>query len=337
MKVLVTGGGGFLGSAIVARLIEAGHDVHTLARSDYPALRDLGATTHQGDIAHYASVDQAARGCNAIVHAAAKAGVWGPYIDYYDANVIGTQNVLNACKRHGIEKLVYTSTPSVAFAGRDQEGADESAPYPSKFLSAYPKTKAIAEQMVLRANGDAPATVTLRPHLIWGPGDTQLGPRLIDRARAGKLRLVGSGQQKVDATYIDNAAYAHVLALDAIAPGADCAGKAYYITNGEPMPIANIVNGILSAANAPPVDKKVSPGVAYAAGALMEFAYRALGRAEEPPMTRFIARQLATAHWYDIGRARSDLGYEPIVSMDEGFDRLRKSLIGIEPESDGQS
>lgn len=323
MKVLVTGGGGFLGGAIVRRLVARGDSVRTLARGDYPALRELGVETRRGDIAKYSDVDAAVRGCEAVVHTAAKAGAWGPYIEYFDANVAGTQNVINACKRHGIAKLVYTSTPSVAFAGTDQEGGNESSPYPEKFLAAYPKTKAAAEHMLLSANSEHLATVALRPHLIWGPGDTQLGPRIVDRARAGKLRIVGSGKQLVDATYVDNAAHAHVLALDRVAPGAACAGKPYYITNGEPWPIADIMNGILAAAGVPPVTKHIAPGVAYAAGVVLEGLYTLLRKHDEPPMTRFVARQLSTAHWYDISAAQRDLGYAPIVSMQDGLERLK--------------
>ncbi len=326
MKVLVTGGGGFLGGAIVRRLIERGHSVRTLARGDYPALRALGVDTAQGDIANYAAVEAAVRGCEAAVHTAAKAGAWGPYLEYYDTNVLGTQNVINACKRCGVPRLVYTSTPSVAFAGKDQEGATEGAPYPKKFLAAYPRTKAIAEQLVLAANSEKLATIALRPHLIWGPGDTQLGPRIVERARAGRLRIVGSGRQLVDATYVDNAAHAHLLAVDRVAPGAACAGKAYYITNAEPWPIADIMNGILEAAGAPPVTKRISPGLAYAAGAVLEAYYTLLRKRAEPPMTRFVARQLGTAHWYDISAAQRDLGYAPVVSMKEGLDRLRQSV-----------
>lgn len=323
MKVLVTGGGGFLGGAIVRRLVERGDTVRTLARGDYPALRELGVETRRGDIATYADVDAATRGCEAVVHTAAKAGAWGPYLEYFDANVAGTQNVINACKRHGISKLVYTSTPSVAFAGVDQDGTNESSLYPDKFLAAYPKTKAAAEHMLLSANNNQLATVALRPHLIWGPGDTQLGPRLVDRARAGRLRIVGSGKQLVDATYVDNAAHAHLLALDRLAPGAACAGKPYYITNGEPWAIANIMNGILAAAGVAPVTKHISPGAAYAAGVVLESVYTLLRKRDEPPMTRFIARQLGTAHWYDISAAQHDLGYAPIVSMQEGLERLK--------------
>jgi len=323
MKVLVTGGGGFLGGAIVRRLVERGDTVLTLARGDYPALRELGVETQRGDIAKYADVDAAVRGCEAVVHTAAKAGAWGPYLDYFDANVAGTQNVINACKRHGIAKLVYTSTPSVAFAGTDQEGGNESSPYPEKFLAAYPKTKAAAEHMLLSANSEHLATIALRPHLIWGPGDTQLGPRIVERARAGKLRIVGSGKQLVDATYVDNAAHAHVLALDRVAPGAACAGKPYYITNGEPWPIADIMNGILAAAGMPPVTKHIAPSVAYAAGVVLEGLYTLLRKHDEPPMTRFVARQLGTAHWYDVSAAQRDLGYAPIVSMRDGLERLK--------------
>ena len=323
VKVLVTGGGGFLGGAIVRRLIERGHSVRTLARGEYPALSASGVETMQGDIANYAAVEAAVRGCEAIVHTAAKAGAWGPYLEYYDTNVIGTQNVINACKRCEVTRLVYTSTPSVAFAGADQEGVTEAAPYPENFLAAYPRTKAVAEQLVLAANGERLGTIALRPHLIWGPGDTQLGPRIVEGARAGRLRIVGSGRQQVDATYIDNAAHAHVLAVDRIAPGAACGGKAYYITNGEPWPIADIMNGIIEAAGAPPVTKHISPGVAYAAGVACETIYTLLRKRNEPPMTRFVARQLGTAHWYDISAAQQDLGYAPIVSMKEGLERLR--------------
>ena len=326
VKILVTGGGGFLGGAIVRRLIEHGYSVRTLARGDYPVLRDLGAETMRGDIANYSAVETAVRGCGAVVHTAAKAGAWGPYLEYYDANVLGTQNVINACKRNGVQKLVYTSTPSVAFADVDQEGATEAAPYPEKFLAAYPRTKAIAEQLMLAANSEKLATVALRPHLIWGPGDTQLGPRIIGRARAGRLRIVGTGRQLVDATYVDNAAHAHVLAMDRLAPGAACAGKAYYITNGEPWPIADIMNGILEATGVPPVTKRISPGLAYAAGMTLEAMYTVLRKKTEPPMTRFVARQLGTAHWYDISAAQRDLGYAPVVSMREGLERLKQSM-----------
>lgn len=326
MNALVTGGGGFLGKTIVRQLLDRGDSVRVLARGDYPELRDWGAETMQGDIADPEAVGAAVDGRDVVFHCAAKAGAWGSYFSYYEPNVLGTQNVIEACQRRGVRKIVYTSSPSVTFAGNDQEGVDESAPYPEKYLANYPKTKAMAEQLVLQRDKGKLATVALRPHLIWGPGDTQLIPRLIERARAGKLRIVGNGKNKVDAVYVDNAARAHLLAADRLAPDAECAYNAYYITNGEPWEMARLVNAILDAAGLPPVTRRISAPAAYVAGAVLEGMYKLRGVDEEPPMTRFIAKQLATAHWYDISAARRDLGYEPTVTMEEGLGRLRAAF-----------
>ncbi len=332
MTVLVTGGGGFLGKAVVKRLLEEGHTVRSFSRGDYPELVELGVETFQGDLADYVAVDNAVNGCDAVIHCAAKAGVSVDYMSFFEANVLGTQNVLDACKRRDVPKLVYTSTPSVVFAGEDQEGIDESTPYPAKFSAHYPRTKAAAEQLVLQADSPALSTIALRPHLIWGPGDTQLIPRIVERARAGRMRLVGSGQNLIDATYIENAAHAHVLALQRLAPEAPCAGRPYFITNDEPMPFADVINGMLAAAGLDPVSKSISPRIAYAVGALLEAAYVVLKRRDEPPMTRFIARQFATAHWYDINAAKRDLGYEVLVSMEEGMRRLADDFREGAPE-----
>ena len=326
MKALVTGGGGFLGKVIVRQLLDRGDTVRVLARGDYPELREWGAETMQADIADAEAVGAAVEGRDVVFHCAAKAGAWGSYFSYYEPNVLGTQNVIEACQRRGVRKLVYTSSPSVTFAGKDQEGVDESAPYPEKYLAPYPKTKAMAEQLVLQRDKDKLATVALRPHLIWGPGDTQLIPRLVERARDGKLRIVGDGKNKVDAVYVDNAARAHLLAADLLEPAAHCAYNAYYITNGEPWEMARLVNAILDAAGLPPVTRRISAPAAYAAGAVLEGVYKLRGIDKEPPMTRFVAKQLATAHWYNISAARRDLKYEPEVSMDEGLRRLRESL-----------
>ena len=328
MTILVTGGGGFLGKAVVKRLIEEGHALRTFSRGDYPELLKMGVDTRQGDLADFSAVDDAVSGCDAVIHCAAKAGASLDYLSFFEANVLGTQNVLDACKRRDVSKLVYTSTPSVVFAGEDQEGIDESTPYPEKFNAHYPRTKAAAERLVLQANSPTLSTVALRPHLIWGPGDTQLIPRIIERARAGRMRLVGPGLNLIDATYINNAAHAHVLALQQLAPDAPCAGRPYFITNDEPMAFADVVNGILAAAGLDPVSKSVSPRVAYALGALLEAAYAVLRKRDEPPMTRFIARQFATAHWYNINAAKRDLGYEVLVSMEEGMRRLADDFDG---------
>ncbi len=334
MKILVTGGGGFLGRAIVGQLLQRGDAVHTLQRGSVPELESLGATAVRGDLADAVAVRAAGEGCDAIIHVAAKAGVWGRGKDFFQANVVGTRNVIDAARHWSIDRLVYTSSPSVVFSGQDEDGIDESAPYPSRYLTAYPKTKAIAERLVRTANDERLSTVALRPHLIWGPGDPHLVPRIIERAKAGRLRLVGQRDHRrnnlVDSTYIDNAAAAHLAALDRLAVDAPCAGKAYFITNGEPIPMANLINRILAAANLPPVSRRISPAIAYAAGATLELAYRLMGIRREPMMTRFVARQLATAHWFDISAARRDLGYEVKVDLEEGFARLGRSFKGTD-------
>lgn len=328
MKILVTGGGGFLGGAICNMLKARGDDVVSLSRRAYPALEEMNVRQVRGDIASREEVSRAAEGVDAIIHTAAKAGVWGASTEYHEANVVGTQNVLDACRVLGISRLVHTSTPSVTFRGEDEEGVDETEPYAETFLCHYARTKAEAEQRVLAANGTSLATIALRPHLIWGPGDNHLVPRILERGRAGKLKLVGTGEKRVDSTYIENAALAHVQALDALAPGAPCAGRAYYISNGEPMPMRELLNRILAAGQLPPVEKQVPPGLAFAVGALFEGFYALLGRQQEPMMTRFVAKQLSTAHWFDISAARRDIGYLPVVSMEQGFARLAQALRG---------
>jgi len=326
MIVLVTGGGGFLGTAICRMLRERGEEVRSLSRAQYPHLEAEGVVQIQGDLSEPKAVAGAVKGCEAVFHVGAKAKMWGSYASYHAVNVRGTRNVLDACRQHEVPRLVHTSTPSVTFRGRDEEGVDESVPYARDFLCHYARTKAEAEQMVLAANSPSLATVALRPHLIWGPGDTNLVPRVIQRARVGKLRLVGDGGKLVDSTYIENAALAHLCALDALGPDAACAGRAYFISNGEPLPMRTLLNEILNAAGLPPVSRSISPGMANAAGALMEAAYGLLRRKDEPMMTRFVARQLSTAHWYDITAAREQLAYTPRVTISEGMRRLAEHL-----------
>lgn len=327
--ILVTGGGGFLGSAVVRQLLELGESVRILQRSPAPALVALGVDVVRGDLADARAVLAACTGCDAVIHVAAKAGVWGSFQSYWDANVVGTQNVIDACKALGIGVLVHTSTPSVIHAGGDVEGVDESVPLATHFSTAYPATKAEAEKRVLAANSPGLATVALRPHLIWGPNDPQLTARVLARARAGRLRLVGGGHKTIDSVYIDNAAAAHLLALDRLradGPNAACAGKPYFITQGEPMPQRQLINGMLAAAGLPPCERSISPRMAWLAGAVLELVWRVLGRQDEPLMTRFVAEQLSTAHWYSIAAARRDLGYDPQVSVAEGLERLRVGL-----------
>jgi len=326
MRALVTGGGGFLGGAIVRRLVDRGWTVRTLQRGSYDRLHALEVEQIRGDIADSAAVEGAVAGCDIVFHVAARVEMWGPYEPIYRANVVGTENVLAALRRHGGGRLVFTSSPSVVQGHEDLEGVDESAPYPDRFDAAYPQTKAMAEMAVLAANTPDLATVALRPHLIWGPGDTNLVPQLIARARAGTLRFVGDGMNLIDTVYIDNAVDAHLLAGDRLGPGAACAGRAYFISNGDPRPIKGFVNSILDAAGLPPEERSVPMPVALAAGLLFEAAHRVFPSRDGPRMTRFLARNFGGAHWYDISAARRDLGYEPAVSIEEGMRRLAEFL-----------
>lgn len=327
MKALVTGGGGFLGRAIVQRLRERGDYVRTFQRGSYSDLESVGIECFRGDLSTGSdALARAIEGCDVVFHVAAKVGVWGEYREFYNTNVVGTRHVLELCKRYRVAKLVYTSSPSVVFSGHDDEGLDESAPYSSRYLSPYPETKALAERLVLVANSPGLATVALRPHLIWGPGDPHLVPRILKRAQAGRLRLVGGGHNLVDSTYIDNAAAAHLLAADRLAPKAACAGRAYFVTNGEPLPIAELLGKILRAAALPSYIPSISPSVAYFFGGMLENLHRLFRLSGEPLVTRFVARELATAHWFDISATRRDLGYEPCISINEGVDRLARSL-----------
>lgn len=324
--IVVTGGGGFLGGAVVRQLLRRGEAVRSVQRSDAPTLRELGVEVVQADLSDASACLEALRSADAVIHVAAKAGIWGSDESFQRANVLATQNVIAACRALHIPKLVYTSTPSVVHAGGDVEGADESAPVAQHFSTAYPRTKALAEALILAANDADLSTVALRPHLIWGPGDTQLTARVLQRARAGRLRLVGGGLKWIDTVFVENAAAAHLNALDRLAPGAACAGHAYFITQDEPMPQRDFINAMLAVAGLPPCEKSIHPRVAWLAGAFLEVVWRVLGRSEDPPMTRFLAEQLATAHWYNIAAARRDLGYCPAISVAAGLEALRDSL-----------
>jgi 2-alkyl-3-oxoalkanoate reductase len=324
-NILVTGGGGFLGSAIVKQLLSIGHRVTSFSRSLHPQLEDLGVKQFCGDLANAGSVKDAARGKDAVFHVAAKAGVWGSFNDYYRPNVIGTSNVITACKSCRVPLLVHTSSPSVVFDGGDMQGVDESVPYPAHYHAPYPQTKAMAEKRVVTAADKYLKTVVLRPHLIWGPEDNHLVPRIIARAKA--LRQVGDGTNRVDTIYIDNAARAHVLAMQALEKNPAISGQIYFISDDDPIRLWEMVNRILDAGGCPPVSRRISPRTAYAIGTVLELVYRTFNLKREPKMTRFVARELATAHWFDISAAKRDLGYAATVSIDEGMRRLKAWLV----------
>jgi nucleoside-diphosphate-sugar epimerase len=322
---LVTGAGGFLGRYIVQQLAARGDRVRALVRQRNADLNALGVEQIQGDIQDANAVERACQGVDCLFHAAAVAGIWGPWKHFHGVNTLGTINVARACRQARVGRMVYTSSPSVTFAGRDQCGVDESAPYPTRWLAHYPRSKALAEQHVLAANSRDLLTCALRPHLIWGPHDRHLIPRLIERARRGQLRQVGDGKNLIDAVYVENAAAAHLLAADALQQGR-AGGKVYFITNGEPVNCWQWINEILALAGLPRVTRRISFRSAHAAGAVLEGLWTALGRSDEPRMTRFLAAQLATSHYFDISAARRDLGYEPQVSMTEGMRRLGEWL-----------
>lgn len=326
MKALVTGGGGFLGGAIVKMLLDLGDQVVSYSRSSHPALDALGVQQFCGDIADKSALTTAAQGCDIIFHVAAKAGIWGDYSEYYRANVTGTESVIAACRANGILRLVATGSPSVVFNGRDIEGGDESLPYPKHYEAYYPETKMLAEKLAIEANSADLATVSLRPHLIWGPGDNHLVPRIIAKAKAGRLKRIGSRPCLADTVYVDNAAKAHLLAADRLYPGSQIAGKAYFITNDAPLPLWDMVDRILAAGGLPPVKGRISAEFARLIGIGCENIWGLLRLSGEPPMTRFVANELSTAHWFDISAAKRDLGYYPEVSIEEGLRRLREWL-----------
>ena len=322
MNILVTGGGGFIGAALVRRLVELNHQVTSFSRSDYPELKQIGVETIKGDLTDLNAVKTACVRKDIVFHVAAKAGIWGPYFEYYQTNVQGTKNILQACLMEQVKYLVFTSSASVVFKGNKLEGANESESYPANPLSSYTATKALAEQNVLEANSPELSTLSLRPHLVWGPGDRHIIPRIIQRAISGKLRLIGTGQYLIDTTYIDNCVSAHICAATAIKNNPDVPGKPYFISNGEPFPVQEFIKAVLKSANIFPVKKFLSFRSAYIAAGLLEFIHKIFRIKSEPQLTRFLVRELCTSHWFDISAAKEKLGYVPEVSIKKGFEQL---------------
>jgi nucleoside-diphosphate-sugar epimerase len=336
MAILVTGGTGFLGRHLVARLLAAGRSVAVLGRTPAPDLAARGVRFIRASLDDAPAVRAACAGMETIFHVAARVGVWGRYDDFHRINVLGTRALLEGARAHGVRRFVYTSTPSVVYNGRDLAGADESLPLTMACPSPYPLTKAMAEREVLAAHSPAFRTIALRPHLIWGVGDPHLVPRLLARARAGRLRIVGNGRNRVDLVHIENAVDAHLLAeaalgkghlIDDTLPGAAAAGgRAFFITNGEPVRLWEWIDELLMALGEPRVRGRISLGAAWTLGAACEAAWRVLPLSGEPPMTRFIATELAKDHWFDLSAARRDLGYTPRISMAQGTAELIEHL-----------
>ncbi|NOX54109.1 MAG: NAD-dependent epimerase/dehydratase family protein [Planctomycetes bacterium] len=338
MNALVTGGGGFLGLHIVEQLVERGDAVRVLCRRPNPRFGELGVEWHGGDVRDFDTVLAACEGIDVVFHVAALPGIWGPWKDYYSINTLGTEVVVEACRRMGVARLVYTSSASVVFDENDHLDADETLPYADRYLCHYPQTKALAERAVLRANGTGGlSTVALRPHLIWGPRDNHLTPRVIERARRGRLRQVGDGTNRVSLSYVENVAAAHLQAADALKPGSPVAGQAYFINDAEPVNLWQWINGLLERAGLPPVRRKTSTAAAWRWGAFYELLYRSLRLSGEPPMTRFLARQLSQSHCYRIDKAHRDFGYQPTVSIETGLARLDPELRQLASLPSGKS
>lgn len=327
-QVAVTGGGGFIGKALVRELLQRGLQVTVIGRSAYPELETLGVRCVRGDIRDREALGNTFRGCDTVFHVAAKAGIWGPREDYFSINLTGTVNVIAACQTCGVDRLVYTSTPSVVFDRDDLEGVDEAAPYASRPLCHYAASKILAEQEVLQANGQGVRTIALRPHLVWGPGDHHLVPRLLTRGRERRLKIVGHGRNRVDIAYIDNVVHAHLLAADHLCAGGNGSGRAFFIGQEEPVFLWQWINDLFRRVHIPPVTAKVPLPLAYGAGLMLEAVFGLLGRAEEPKMTRFLACQLAKSHWFSHRGAEQMLGYRPLVSTEEGLTRLVTWLHG---------
>ncbi len=313
MRVLVTGASGMLGRATATALIERGDDVTVLQRR--PA--SLPCREVLGDVADPGVVASAVTGQDTVVHLAAKVDVTGRWAEYERANVTGTRVVVDACRRAGVRRLVHVSSPSVAHGGAALVGVGAGPADPARARGHYSRSKAAAEREALAADSAGLAVLVVRPHLVWGPGDTQLVERVVERARAGRLPVIGSGAALIDTTYVDNAADALVAAVDAAVHG-----EALVVSNGEPRPVAEVIARLCRAAGVPAPRRRVPVPVAWGAGAVVEGVWAATRRRDTPPLTRFLAEQLSTAHWFDQRRTRSVLRWTPRVGLEEGFTRL---------------
>ncbi len=324
MKVFITGGGGFLGTCIVKKLRERNYQVTSYSRSHYPHLEEIGVQSIQGDMNDYEALKKAIKGHDVCFHVASKIAMWGKYQDFYQTNVLGTEYILKACQEVGINKFIYTSSPSVVFGDHGLSGEDETLPYPTKSFSLYGQTKALAEQRVMAAANENFYTVSLRPHLVFGPGDQNIIPRVINSAKAGKLKIVGEGDNQVDVIYVDNAADAHLCALDALLENPEIvSGQTFFLGQG-PVNLWNFINRILKVYELDPVTDHINAKLAYFIGFMMEMIAKVsrLYRLD-PPMTRFVALQFSENHYYDHKKAHQLLKWEPKIDLNEALGRLR--------------
>jgi 2-alkyl-3-oxoalkanoate reductase len=325
-RVLVTGGGGFVGSHIVRQLRLRDIECLVIGRNPYPEVEALGAQCLQGDICDPLFLLDCCREVDTVFHVAALAGIWGKWDDYYRINVLGTENVLNACKKNKIRHLVYTSTPSVVFNGDDIVDGDERLPYADRFLCHYARSKVMAEKMVLGQAGKDLLTCAIRPHLVWGPGDPHLIPRLLERGRLKQLKKVGDCTNLVDISYVENVAEAHLLAADNLESTGTASGQAYFISQGEPVNLWQWIDDLFQRMDVTPIQSRVPFPLAYAAGMVLEKLHCVFAPEKEPRMTRFLAEQLAKSHCFSIAKAEKDIAYSPRISTEEGMERLCRSM-----------
>jgi nucleoside-diphosphate-sugar epimerase len=324
-NILVTGGGGFLGTSLCKQLVELGHKVFSLSRSHYSHLNELGVEQISADITDVDCLESVFSDFNfdVIFHVAAKAGVWGAPKDFYNINFLGTKNLVEMAKKNKIRKFIYTSTPSVAFGNTPLEGADESIPYPEKYYCEYAKTKSMGEQLVLANSSEDFQVCALRPHLIWGNGDPHILPRLCEKAKDNKLKIIGSGLNKVDIIYVDNAARAHVLAMQKLGPKSVVNGSAYFLGQKEPVKLWSFINSMLESKDLKPVEKNISFSLAYKLGAIFEVIYNMFSiYKKDPPMTRFVAMQMGMSHYFSHEKSLSDLGDYQLISTLDGLKKL---------------
>ena len=320
MKIIVSGGTGFLGSSLAQNLSGAGHEVHTIGRKPASTTGSNKLIHHTFDLSKDTLPASLLSDTDIFFHIAAKAGVWGEYSEFYNANVVATEKILVACESANIPRLIYTSTPSVVFSGKSIVGGNESLQYGDTGFSPYAETKAIAEQKVLGAHSPGKIqTIALRPHLVWGENDPHLLPRVIARHKAGKLRIIGSGQNQVDLTHIENVTHAHICAMQKMIRNKNLGGKPYFIGQCEPVFLWKWLNQVFQSIDLPPLTKKLSFQNAFILGASLEKIWKILRIKQEPPMTRFVACQLAHDHWFSNQAAERDLGYTPVKNMTDAL------------------
>ncbi|MDE6576535.1 MAG: NAD-dependent epimerase/dehydratase family protein [Opitutales bacterium] len=325
MKVLVTGGGGFLGCHIIELLQHRGYDVRAMGRHKQPVLESRGVTFMAGDVSFLEDVERAVDGVDAVFHVAGRAKMDMDYQAYYNTHVVGTKNVVSSCEKYGVSRLVLTSSPAVVFNSRDFSGNDESLPLQKHYHWPYVTTKAQAEAHVLAHNSAQLKTVAIRPHLMLGEGDPHLIPNVLRRARRQQLKIVGDGENLVDITFVKNAAHAHLLAFDALERDV-AGGKAYFIGQERPVKLWSLINMILESVGLEKVQEHISFRRAYWAGWAMEVFYKLFLRLKMPPMTRMLATVLSKNHYFSHERAYRDLGYTPLITIEQGLAELLRGL-----------